>query len=101
MSRQVTLPFVSEQPRIGVVATLTRAESGRVRLTLDDVDHQPSVGTILWSHKQLFTHKDFDADSPCSMHLSKEDLALIGENLLIRLVAQLEGKYQSRGYEST
>jgi len=101
MSTQETVQFFPQEPNGGVVATLRHAGPGRVRLTFDDVSHQPGVGTIAWRHESLFTHKDFDAESFRSLKLSRDELALIGENLLIRLVAQLEGKPIGRGYEST
>jgi len=98
MTSQETQPFFPEEPREGVVATLKRAEAGRVRLTLDDVSHQPGVGVTAWRHDRLFTHKDFDANALRSLTLSREELALIGENLVIRLLAQMEGKSLGRGY---
>ncbi len=100
MTPQETQPFFPEEAREGVVATLKRAESGRIRLTLDDVSHQPSIGVTAWRHDRLFTYKDFDAESLRLMKLSREDLALIGENLVIRLLAQIEGKSLGRGYEA-
>ncbi len=101
MTAYETVPSFPDEPREGVLATLKISEAGRIRLALNDVSHQPGVGVTTWRQERLFTHKDFDADSLRSMKLSREDLALSGENVLIRLLAQVEGKSSRRGYEFT
>lgn len=70
----------------GVVTYIKRLESGDIRLVMDDV--KTSTGTSgKWSKEVLFTHKDYDAQKMCGLELSKDDYAMIGENLVIRLLA--------------
>jgi len=90
MSSQEAHPFVPEAPELGVVASLRAMPGGQVRLTFDDVQLQPALDTVAWRHVSLYTHTDFDAKALLNLALSQEELALIGQNLLIRLVAQAE-----------
>jgi len=92
MSSQETRPFVPETPELGVIASLKGMPGGLVRLTFDDVQLQPALDTVAWRYVSLYTHTDLDAKALLNMSLSQEELALIGQNLLIRLVAQAESR---------
>ena len=71
----------------GVVATLQQISQGRFRLILDDVKSVSTLDATTWRREGLFTSRDFEISSKRDLDLTKEQLAEIGENLLIRLMA--------------
>ena len=86
---------------MGVVATLTPTPAGRLRLTFDDVRTVPTLDAITWRRVGLFTHTDFDSTAAQNFDLTREQLAEIGENLLLRLFAQHEMGTQDGNYRAT
>jgi hypothetical protein len=58
-----------------------------MRLILDDVRADTDMSPKSWSHYCLYTFNDYDATELKEMALSQEDLAMIGENLVMRLLA--------------
>jgi len=74
-------------PMTGVVATLHRVADGRFRLTLDDVKSAPTLDATMWKREGLFTYLDFEVSTPSDLKLTQQQLAEIGENLLLRLMA--------------
>ena len=71
----------------GVVASLLQTSEGHMCLVLDDVQYQLGSGASLWKAKQFFTAREYSEADIVDGSLSMQELALIGENLLIRLVA--------------
>lgn len=71
----------------GIAVSLRRTSNGRVCLVLDDVAVQLGVGRNGWRHETFFTAKEFDRSALENLNLSKDELAEIGENILIRLLA--------------
>jgi hypothetical protein len=74
-------------PTTGVVATLHQVADGRFRLTLEDVASVMTLDAITWKREGLFTYREFDTPSLRELKLTQQQLAEIGENLLIRLIA--------------
>ena len=76
----------------GVVVSLRPTSKGRVCLVLDDVEVQLGVGRSGWRHESFFTSKELDREALEKLDLSKDELAEIGENILIRLLATNRAK---------
>ncbi|XXF77741.1 hypothetical protein P2318_32535 [Myxococcaceae bacterium GXIMD 01537] len=76
-----------ERGRAGVVASLVENPDGSLRLLFDDLDRLPDTEPPVWRTQVLFTFKDYDKERVLGGKFSKEELAEIGENVLIRLVA--------------
>ena len=75
----------------GVVACLREIDSSTLRIIFDDVTTSDPHHPVDWNTRVVFTFNDYDKDEMLSLKLSKEEFAIIGENLVIRLLA-LEGK---------
>jgi hypothetical protein len=71
----------------GVVACLTPAVDGKTRLVLDDVKSDRERNPVAWTPAAPFTWKEFDLAELKDQRLSERELAQIGENLLLRLLA--------------
>jgi hypothetical protein len=71
----------------GVVASLINSSEGHLCLVLDDVQYQLGVGAASWKAEQFFTAREYSEADLVEGSLGKEELALIGENLIIRLLA--------------
>jgi hypothetical protein len=71
----------------GVVACLTRVADGKTRLVFDDVKSDSESKPTKWTPTVLFTWKELDFAQLKDLKLNERELAQIGENLLIRLLA--------------
>ena len=71
----------------GVVACLTPAAGGKTRLIFDDVTSDRESKPTAWTPRVLFTWKELDIAQLKDLKLSERELAQIGENLLLRLLA--------------
>jgi hypothetical protein len=71
----------------GVVASLAPTANGKMRLVFDDAESDRESNPTAWTPRALFSSKEFDAVQLRSLKLSESELARIGENLLIRLLA--------------
>ena len=71
----------------GVVASLAQTANGKMRLVLDDAESDRERKPTTWTPRALFSSKEFDGAQLRSLKLSENELARIGENLLIRLLA--------------
>ena len=72
----------------GVVVTLSPDRSGSTKLVLDDVRDESRVGSShAWEHQRLYTVAEFETNGLESLELTRDELALLGENLLMRLLA--------------
>ena len=71
----------------GVVACLTPVVGGKVRLVFDDAKSDRESKPLVWTPTALFTWKEIDFAQVKDLKLSERELAEIGENLLIRLLA--------------
>ena len=72
----------------GVVACLREVEGGKLRLIFDDVVTDNPCHPASWKTEMLFTFNDYDKDKMSSLELTKEDFAMIGENLVLRLLVR-------------
>lgn len=75
----------------GVVACLREVDGNKLRLIFDDVVTNNPHHPVDWKTEMLFTFNDYDKKQMSSLSLTKEDYAMIGENLVIRLLVR-EGK---------
>jgi hypothetical protein len=73
--------------RNGVAVCLRRLESGQLRLIFDDVVAESDRWPQSWRSHVFFTHNDYDAQQLCSMRLSENQFAQIGEAVVARLLA--------------
>ena len=71
----------------GVVACLTSVDDGKTRLIFDDAQADRERSPTAWAPTALFTWKELDFAQLKDLKLSERELAQIGENLLIRLLA--------------
>lgn len=71
----------------GVAAFIKDQGDGTFRLVFNDVEALSESENLNWKHNVLFTSNTYDAKALKNLSLSKEQLAVIGENLLIRLLA--------------
>jgi hypothetical protein len=71
----------------GVVACLTPEVDGETRLVFDDVESDRESRPVAWTPAALFTWKEFNLAELKDQKLSERELAQIGENLLLRLLA--------------
>jgi len=85
----------------GVVASLHRLEDGKIRLVFDDVRQMPMLDASGWSHERMHTWTDFDQKTFEELDLSKEELAKLAEDLILRLVALEKGSISPVGYNIT
>lgn len=85
----------------GVIVSLHRLEDGKIRLVFDDVRQMPMLDASGRSHERLYTSAEFDQKSFEDFDLSKEELAKLAENLILRLVALEKGSISPVGYNIT
>ena len=85
----------------GIVASLHRLEDGKIRLVFDDVRQMPMLDASGWSHERLYTSAEYDLKTFEELGLSKEELAKLAENLILRLVALEKGGIPPVGYNVT
>lgn len=71
----------------GVVACLTSVVDGKTHLVFDDVRSDRKSNPLAWTPTALYTRKELDFARLRDLKLSEPELARIGENLLIRLLA--------------
>jgi hypothetical protein len=71
----------------GVVACLTPVVDGKTRLVFDDARADQDRNPTSWAPTAVFTWKELDFAELKELKLSKRELAQVGENLLIRLLA--------------
>ena len=88
-------------PKTGVVATLHLVAKGRFRLVMDDVKSVPTLDATSWKREGHFTNRDFAISSPGDLDLTKEQLAEIGENWLMRLMAARGNVLPDGSYRAT
>ena len=72
----------------GVTAFIKEDERGNFRLVLNDVKASSSTETPDWTHSVIFTENTYNSNKMKSLELTKEQFAEIGENIIIRLMAQ-------------
>lgn len=73
--------------KTGIVVSLAEQHDGSLRLVVDDVDKVPSTEPPVWRTRSLFTFTDFEKTRLVNIQLSQKELAMIGENVLIRALA--------------
>ena len=71
----------------GVVARLTPVVDGKTHLVFDDVTSDHERNPIAWRQTAPYTRKELDFAELKDLKLGEPELARIGENLLIRLLA--------------
>jgi hypothetical protein len=89
-----------QRARKGLAVCLRRLDDGRIRLIFDDVRADSEVWPQLWRSHVFLTHNDYDAERLCSMGLSAEQFAEIGEVLVAYLLAANGLLSQEPGAES-
>jgi hypothetical protein len=72
--------------RRGVTVSLRRLENGQLRLIFDDVVADSEQWPQSWRSHVFFTHNDYDAERLCTMGLSENQFAQIGEAVVARLL---------------
>jgi len=73
----------------GVLLSLRYFDNGKGRLSFDDVVNESSSSIEnVWKHDDRIIFKDYDLESLENLHISKNELAEIGQILLIRLIAR-------------
>jgi len=77
----------TKRSSVGVVASLTDLGDGSTLLELDDVEHRQEYKKHSWSFKHHYTSNEYRKDTQGNLELSPADYQLIGENLVIRLLA--------------
>jgi hypothetical protein len=71
----------------GVAVSLSPDENGQTKVILDDIGPLPRViANHAWEHEGLFTFENFDTAELQALATDREKLALLGENILIRLL---------------
>ena len=70
----------------GVTAYLQKESDEKLKLVLNDVVATTSGDSPDWRHNVLFSSNSYDSESLKQCSLSKEQYALIGENLVMRLL---------------
>ena len=73
---------------IGVLTSLNPDSNSVTRIVFDDVARQLTLDGTTWIHKALFTVAEYPTEKLERVALSKEEFALIGKNIVIRLLAQ-------------
>ncbi|MFQ5548086.1 MAG: hypothetical protein ACE5FV_07340 [Woeseia sp.] len=72
----------------GLVVTLSQDTKGRTTLIFDDACRQSRVGDGAgWESQAFYTKVEFSTDQLEKLQVSNKDLARIGENIVIRLLA--------------
>ena len=85
----------------GIVTSFHRLNDGKIRLVFDDVRQMPMLDASAWSHERLYTSAEFDQKTFEDLDLSKEELAKLAEDLILRLVALEKGGILPVGYNVT
>ena len=85
----------------GIVASIHRLQDGKIRLVFDDVRQMPMLDASGWRHERLYTSAEFDQKTFEDLDLSKEELAKLAEDLILRLVALEKGGIPPVGYNVT
>ena len=85
----------------GIVASFHRLKGGKIRLVFDDVRQMPMLDASGWLHERLYTSAEYDQKTFEDLDLSKEDLAKLAEDLILRLVALEKGSISPVGYNIT
>lgn len=80
--------MVNESEKPGVVARM-EFNGDTCRLVFEDVSAGPKSAS--WRHERPYTSKEFERARLIDLKLTKDELAQIGENLVIRLL-ELSGK---------
>jgi len=77
-----------EEPRgdVGVLVSLVAHGNGRTRLVFDDVSPACMCDAFAWDHEALFALVDVPTERLERLDLSKDDLAQIGANVVVRLL---------------
>lgn len=70
----------------GLVSYLECVNSDTLRLVFEDVSRQ-NKSEDSWDNAVLFTHNDYSIENLKSLNLSNEEFAIIGQNLIVRLLA--------------
>jgi hypothetical protein len=73
------------RPTRGVVVALKRLADGRLRLTLDRVQHSPDGR---WEAGDPVTFKDFEFQNLVGMQLADEEFETLGTFVLAELVGE-------------
>ena len=84
-----------------MLATLRTLSDGKCQLIFDDMSALSTLDAFNWAQENLYTIKEFDSAQLEDMSFSKEELAEIAENILIRLVALNKNGKISKGYDAT
>lgn len=72
---------------MGVAVTISPDDNGQTKVILDDISWLPRVGAShAWEHHGLFTFESFNTADLQDLVTDREKLALLGENILIRLL---------------
>lgn len=71
----------------GVVCRIEGRPDGRVRLVMDDVDHDSSAGPGTWKTRVLFTWREYDEGLFLESELSESELSDVGLSVVSRLAA--------------
>ena len=71
----------------GVVASLRDMGNGTSKLILDDVSSGSVTNPITWSFDCFYTWRDYSGADLDQLKLSDREYQLIGENLVLRLLA--------------
>jgi len=77
----------------GVVACIRNIPGGKMRVIFDDVKSDRTTKPKQWKHQVVFKWHEFDRDKLVNLELSEKEFAVIGQDLLIRLLA-LDGDLQ-------
>lgn len=75
--------------REGVLASLSRS-GDFIRLNLDDAESNKVELPKQWKTITPYTSVEFDTDKLLNLELSEREYAMIGENIVARLVAVLK-----------
>jgi len=71
----------------GIVVSLRATSDQHLCVVFDDVRQQPAADALSWTHQRLFTAAEYSRSELEGMGLSKDQLAQIGENIVVRLLA--------------
>lgn len=71
----------------GVVACLRNMGNGTSKLILDDVSSDSLINPIAWTFESFYTWRDYNDADLGELTLSERDYQMIGENLVLRLLA--------------
>ncbi len=82
----------------GVVVSLRATSDGRLCVVFDDVRRQPAADALSWTHQRFFTATEYSSSELENLGLNKDQLAQIGENIIIRLLALSNASNPRGGY---